>query len=185
MTHDGSFRLAIGGQVGVAGGWSIHGDDVRVELRDDLEPTYGLQVQGLIPFAKFLAVGASFAWRSVSIGEAGSERLNVLGIDAVLMGRYAFDLGGIALEPFVSVGIGLGIGVLDEATVSTLNEDSALGVDFALRAGANFWFTRAFGAYLALGYQRDDLFLNDVAVTLTFEQFHIDFGVALRFGSPD
>ncbi len=180
LAEPGSFRLNVNFALGFGSEVTIEND--AIEAEQDLNATFGASVQGLFTVGSYFLVGPTLAFRSYEVDTA-PDRSNVFNAGLALGGHYAIDLGSVAIDPFLVATIGLGVLLSDDVVVT----ETALGVSFGLRAGAQIWFTPMFGATFALGYERIDLFSDDTAIgedaTLSAGQFAMDLGVAIRLGS--
>ncbi len=179
LAYPGVFRLNFGGTFGFGGEGtiSVDGDEVAA---GDLRQTYGLQLQGQFSIGRFVFAGLNAAWRTPET-EADEDRLNIFALGAVFGGRFPFNVGAIAIEPFVSLTVGLAVmGTADAFDA----DDAQLGVDVGFRAGTTIWFTRPIGAYFSIGYQRNDIFIDHPTqdVTFTMGQFAMDVGLSFRMG---
>ncbi|MEM9863189.1 MAG: hypothetical protein AAF938_16455 [Myxococcota bacterium] len=156
-------RLSAGLQLGFAGEASIGGFDA------DLDPSFGVQGQVHFPIGRFFLLGGSLAFRSLKI-DGADDRSNVFAVGPSFGGHYAIDVGPVVVDPFVLATIGLAV-----AFSNDLQTDTELGIDFGIRGGAHVWFTDRLGAYLAFGYQREDIFID--SERSSGWQLHTDIGV--------
>lgn len=112
--------------------------------------------------------------------EGARNRNSIVGIDAAVGVHSVIDLGGVSIDPFALVTIGLGVLLVS-------GDDAVYGLDFGVRFGANLWFSSTVGAYASLGYQRGDYFdsagtrFGSNRLRVTTQQAAIELGMAFQF----
>ncbi|MFT5355129.1 MAG: hypothetical protein ACI9KE_002345 [Polyangiales bacterium] len=180
VARAGGFRLNIQGYAGFAGSGTAFFDGEEFGS-SDLAPTFGLQVQGLLPIGDYVLLGPALSIRS-GIVDGADERFNVIGADFAFGGHYAIALGdSLAIDPYVLFTLGLAVIADNNASA----EDIELGLGFGFRAGATLWFADALGVSFGLGYQSAHIYpesFGDENAHARFHEIGMELGLALRFG---
>ncbi|MEM6954717.1 MAG: hypothetical protein AAF645_03485 [Myxococcota bacterium] len=168
----GNWRLSVGFHAGLTGRAEFL-DESRVSYETDLAPAYGVDVQVQKPLLKYVLVGVDLFYRS--LGLTGVEgRIRMLSADLLVGLRYAFRFDSVAIEPFVSVGVGI---ALLPRGAPLHASDGEFGVDVFSRAGLQVWVTNHFGAYLAAGARNTTFWVGE---TVTITQHSLEVGVVVR-----
>lgn len=177
LAHAGRLRLKLGFLLGFGGRQSYTSDvtGVEAEFTEGLTPSYGVELDIQRNFGPVFYSSGTLRYTSLDLG-GGVDRFGVFGFDLGIGVHYAFDVGSIAIDPFLSGHVGIAFG--------SNGEYGAFGLAVAVKAGATLWFHRMIGAYVAAGY-RGSAFLSGARAGATgsnLRQGTMDAGVTFRFG---
>jgi hypothetical protein len=197
--------LALKLMLGVAGSASSSGGSVNIggatvsssgtSISNDLNPTFGVEAQYMVPLHRYFALGGLFAvqsWKAKGTYANDSRNL-LLDLSVVPQGKLPLT---DTIELYLSVPIGLTLDFWNQAsgsvTVAGVNAstsaDTAVGYNLSLLFGARFGLSRSVGLLAEVGYTRHafshtvtgnalGLGGGGVSADLTLEQLALNLGV--------
>lgn len=152
------------------------------------EPTLGFGLRYVVAMGEYFALGGFFEGLTMQPDEGGRDRDWVFDFALRPEVRYAFDVGGFTIEPFVAVPIGFTIAVLEDLDDghSPHGDEPWPGFNAGVMAGARFLFGGGFGALVEMGWRHHQAWSayrvlgNDYEVNTTANQFALHVGVLYR-----
>ncbi|MDH5490879.1 MAG: hypothetical protein OEY14_02790 [Myxococcales bacterium] len=143
-----AMRISAYLSLGIAGGVG------KDELDYSAAPGVGLGGRFELPIHPNVLIGGQLelAWWRADDGFMFPERNTLVDLDLLVRGRYAFDAGGMAMEVYGVLPIGLTLSFLD-AQNNGGDADTSLGWNTGLLGGVQIFFTDRIAALAELGFR--------------------------------
>lgn len=151
--YGSGFRMGLMGNFGFGGEYRYETTGFA-DSKDDADPSAGLTVFGEYPVGRYLVPGLQFGFLSIQSDSGDTlnlDRSTYIDISPAIKGRYQFARNHG--EVYVSVPVGLTIGVPSSDVEKSQNVETAVGWNAGVLAGANYNVWSRLGIIVELGWQ--------------------------------